>query len=187
MCVRASAMAKAGGFNTQLGRDGSALPISCEETEWCLRATRMTNGIFMFDPDAVIHHKVPTSRLTWSYLVVRCFAEGVSKARLSRLIPSTGALGNEKRYVWQAFTQTAGRELRAAGHGDLPALGRLMALWLGIGCAAAGYMGSTLLTAAKTAISSQFGLKKTPPISTTANGSEPLKTVAGYDAKPHNL
>jgi glucosyl-dolichyl phosphate glucuronosyltransferase len=145
MCVRREAFERVGGFNPALGRVNSFLPISCEETEWCLRARRDIPGLkFMMEPRAVSYHKVPAERLTWKYLAIRCLAEGISKARLTKMHGSTSILHTEKSYV--ARTLTAGL-LRYAGEtlrGDIYGLGRIAAVCVGLGSAVAGYVAGIL-------------------------------------------
>ena len=54
-----------------------------EEAEFCLRLkTHLPDSIVLFEPDAVIYHKVPVSRSSLNYLKKRAFDEGKSKARL---------------------------------------------------------------------------------------------------------
>jgi GT2 family glycosyltransferase len=76
----------AGRFVADLGRQGTSFPLSCDDTEICIRAKRvLPEGRFMLDPSCIVWHKVPSSRLTWSYFCVRCYAERVSKANVAFL------------------------------------------------------------------------------------------------------
>lgn len=99
MAFRADVLARVGGFATELGRVGS-IPLGCEETELGLRVNRDGGRIVLTDR-SVVDHVVPRSRTTVSYVLRRCFAEGVSKAVVRRLADAGPAvLGPERRYVW---------------------------------------------------------------------------------------
>ena len=90
---------KVGGFNGALGRAGGSL-ISCEETEFCLRASAaFPSGRFVFDPDGKLLHKVPRGRRSLRYFVRRCYAEGRSKAILADLVSQHDALKTERDYA----------------------------------------------------------------------------------------
>jgi glucosyl-dolichyl phosphate glucuronosyltransferase len=145
MCVRREAFERVGGFNPALGRANSFLPISCEETEWCLRARRDIPGLkFMMEPNAVSYHKVPADRLTWKYLAIRCLAEGISKARLTKMHGSTSVLHTEKSYVARTLTASVLRYAGETLRGDLSGLGRIAAVVVGLGSAVLGYAGGIL-------------------------------------------
>ena len=100
MCVRRDVFDRTGGFAHWLGRTGSKLPISCEETEFCIRANQAcAPGWFEYEPTAVIQHKIKAERLTFRYFLTRCWAEGISKARLMAGVGSPGDLSVERSYV----------------------------------------------------------------------------------------
>lgn len=109
MGLRRSVFDSIGGFDSRLGRNGSRLPISCEETEFSLRATRANPGAkLVYTSDAVTEHKVPAERLTFGYFVLRCFAEGVSKARLAQ-IAGANSLAVERSYVLRTLSAGCAR------------------------------------------------------------------------------
>ena len=73
---------------------------SCEETEFCIRASGLfPGGIWLYCPRARIRHVVPAQRTTWRYFVHRCRMEGTAKAVLTGLTGSRDGLGSERRYV----------------------------------------------------------------------------------------
>ena len=75
-----------GGFRTEIGRIGT-LPMGCEETELCIRASQhWPKKVFLYEPQARIHHNIPSSRASWRYFRTRCFAEGLSKATVTRYV-----------------------------------------------------------------------------------------------------
>ena len=92
MSMRASVLARAGAFDSRLGRANTAgrtLAGSAEETEFCIRAARENPGHhWLYDPRAVVRHAVPRSRSTWSYFVRRTIVEGRAKGTLARIAGS---------------------------------------------------------------------------------------------------
>lgn len=86
-----------GGFTGDVGHHGTKVGGG-EEVVFCLEATRTTGGVFVFEPSAVAHHKLPASRLTWRYLVRRTYGEGRTKARLASFVDGE-PLGDEKAFA----------------------------------------------------------------------------------------
>jgi GT2 family glycosyltransferase len=141
-CIKREVFARVGGFDSRLGRGKGKLPLSCEETELCIRARGLIGSIrFMFEPDAVIFHKVSAQRLTWRYFGLRCYAEGLSKAYLTTLIAPQGVvLSSERSYVLR--TLSAGL-VRGLGDTllrfDRGGLARMVAIIFGLSCAVTGF------------------------------------------------
>ncbi len=106
MSVRADVLRGVGGFATKLGRregGGAVLGVvaeSCEETEFCIRASNhYLGGFWVHCPSAKVRHAVPAQRATWKYFVYRCRMEGTAKAVLTGLTGTKDGLGSERRYV----------------------------------------------------------------------------------------
>lgn len=100
MSFRRSVFEAAGGFRTGIGRVG-AVPVGCEETEFCIRVNqRLPGTIFLYEPDARITHHVPASRATWAYYRGRCHAEGRSKVLVSRYVGRIDGLSSERAYTF---------------------------------------------------------------------------------------
>jgi GT2 family glycosyltransferase/O-antigen/teichoic acid export membrane protein len=142
MCIKRQAFAIAGGFTSELGRTRSGLAFGCEETEFCIRATRHLPGkSFVIEPAARVVHKVTKKRAAWSYFVSRCYAEGLSKAKLRGLVGNDRSLATERSYV----VKTLPAAIRS-GFDDLffrgaPAgLSRVAAIVIGVLAAAVGYV-----------------------------------------------
>jgi glycosyltransferase involved in cell wall biosynthesis len=82
--IRKDVFNKTGLFGIQFGRVGDT--GVAEEAEFCLRLKiHLPDSIILFEPDAVIYHKVSISRSTLDYLRRRAFDEGKSKGRLVSL------------------------------------------------------------------------------------------------------
>ncbi len=99
MSIRRDVLELAGGFSGHLGRIG-ADTAGCEETELCIRAANRDPGrFFAHEPAARVTHRVPESRSSWRYYAQRCWAEGRSKAVVSRLSTGSGTLRTERSYA----------------------------------------------------------------------------------------
>jgi hypothetical protein len=140
MALRRSAFERVGGFDSRLGRNGSKLPISCEETEFSLRVARADPyAKFVYAPGSAVAHKVPPERLTLRYFVLRCFAEGVSKARVARLAGAT-SLATERAYVMHTlFGSVARGVIDSVVKLELWAGGRAVVIMVGLASAVVGY------------------------------------------------
>lgn len=132
-----------GGFSYILGRGRSGVKlVSCDETELCIRAKiSFPQCRFMLEPAAVVRHKVPSSRLTWGYFRLRCYAEGISKAYLTTLLKTRGALGTERSYVLWTLSSGFMRGLvDFAFRFNSDGLKRSAAIGLGLASAGAGFL-----------------------------------------------
>jgi len=86
-----------GSFGTELGRKGSKL-LAGEETELCLRMEKKGYKIF-YEPEAIVFHRVESSRLTKSYIRKRAYWHGRSHALLElRHYGQAHVLENANRY-----------------------------------------------------------------------------------------
>jgi len=141
MSFRAEALRALGGFRHEIGRVGTR-PLGCEETELCIRlAQRWPGSLLLYEPRAVVQHRVPATRTTWRYFRQRCYAEGLSKARVSRLVRAQAGLASERR---QAAAVLPVATLRAVSHGvgqrDGAAFARAGAIVAGLAFTTAGYL-----------------------------------------------
>jgi GT2 family glycosyltransferase len=99
MSFRREVFDTVGGFTDGLGRVGSR-PLGCEETELGIRLRQWrADSRLVYEPAAVVHHRVTEDRAAWRYFCSRCFAEGISKAIVSRRVGARDALETERRYV----------------------------------------------------------------------------------------
>jgi hypothetical protein len=131
----------AGGFPSHLGRTSAQRrPLGCEETEFCIRVSQhRPDWKFVFDPRAVIHHRVPAERERFAYFRSRCFAEGLSKAAVTRSVGVADALSVERRYTTRTLARGVARGLGDAMRGDRAGIERCCAISVGVLAAAAGY------------------------------------------------
>lgn len=138
MAFRSNVFAEVGGFRPGIGRVGRR-PVGCEETELCIRARQhFRGGTFIFRPDAAVCHRVPEERSRPGYFRARCYAEGISKALVSRCVGTGDALSSERAYVLRTLPVGIVRRLRSRSGG--PARFRqAFAIVAGVGVTAAGY------------------------------------------------
>jgi glycosyltransferase involved in cell wall biosynthesis len=127
-------------FRSGLGRIGT-VPLGGEETDLCIRAARkFPNGVILYEPSASVRHLVTPERAQWQYFMRRCYAEGISKAAISRFVGSQSGLSSERSYVakvlprgvWNGLMQT----LRGRGWAGAS---RAVAIVAGLGATAVGY------------------------------------------------
>lgn len=141
MSFRREAFAIAGGFDTAVGRVGTR-PVGGEETEFCIRLRRRRPGtVLMYEPSARVRHSVPAARSSWRYFRARCYAEGLSKAVVSRLAGSDDGLASERRYVMATLPIGVLRNLALAiPRRDLSGPARAGAIVAGLVVTIAGYV-----------------------------------------------
>ncbi|GAA3438082.1 hypothetical protein GCM10018954_076980 [Kutzneria kofuensis] len=111
MSFRRTVFEAVGGFTEDMGRVG-AVPVGCEETELCIRLRqRDPSARIVFEPRALVRHRVSADRLSWSYLRRRSWGEGISKAAVSRLVGPGDALSTERAYTTRIIPAAFLREL----------------------------------------------------------------------------
>ena len=96
--------------------------------------------------------------MTWKYLFSRCFAEGVSKAAVARMVGSEAALESEKSYATKVLPKAVGRELLRGVRGQRSGFAGATAVVLGLACTTAGY--------ARGKFARPAGTQPTPPVHT---------------------
>lgn len=141
MSFRSEVFAEVGEFDSSVGRVG-ANPVGCEETELCIRASRRwPGGRILYVPAARVRHTVPADRGTWRYFRARCFAEGRSKAQVTRLAGAGAGLASERRYSSRVLPAgILARARNAARERRLQPLSAAVAIGAGFGLTVAGYL-----------------------------------------------
>ncbi len=145
MCLKREIFAKVGGFRHTMGHV-AAKPMGCEETELCIRARQCwPHKMFLYEPHTSIQHLVPNSRLNWAYFRARCFAEGQSKALVSRTVGAGDGLASEWTYALKTLPQGVVRGLAdAVLRRDRMGLARAGVILAGLAITAAGYFQQTI-------------------------------------------
>jgi glucosyl-dolichyl phosphate glucuronosyltransferase len=140
MSFRRELFSEFGGFRNGIGRVGTN-PVGCEETEFCLRVSRARpGGRFVYQPLALVHHRVPARRARWRYFLARCYGEGVSKALVVRAAGFRDGLAAERSYAASALTSGFCSALLAAlTLRDRSGFLRAAAIVAGLAAASAGF------------------------------------------------
>ncbi|MBG0832523.1 glycosyltransferase [Planomonospora sp. ID67723] len=145
---RREVVADTGGFHTGIGRSVQGRkprPLGCEETEFCIRLSqRMPGAVMMFEPEAVIGHKVSAARARFSYFRSRCYAEGLSKALVTQSVGAGDGLASERAHALKALPLGALRGVGEALRGDVSGLGRAAAIVVGLAWTTWGYVVGSL-------------------------------------------
>lgn len=145
MSFRRELFSELGGFRHGIGRLGTR-PVGCEETDFCLRVERAhPDGCFVYQPLALVHHRVPAQRARWSYFLARCYGEGLSKALIVGAAGFRRGLAAERAYTARALTSGFCSALLAAmTFRDRSGLLRATAITAGLAAAAAGFCSGRL-------------------------------------------
>lgn len=122
-------------------KQAAPLPISCDETELCIRLSRrLPESRLLHEPRARVLHRVPRQRATWSYFRTRCYAEGLSKAFVTRMVGAGAGLSSERSYVLRTLPAAVGRGLLSLlMQLDKDVAGRTGAVLAGLAITAFGY------------------------------------------------
>ena len=139
MSFRREILAEIGGFSIELGRVDSS-PFGCEETELCLRVSQhYPDAILLYEPAAMVSHRVGKQRARWRYLRSRCYAEGRSKATVASLAGAGSALSSERSYVRSTIPRGVCRSLWKAVRGRPSGLLSAFALMMAVLITGFGY------------------------------------------------
>ena len=137
---RREVFGQVGGFRSGIGRAQGKRPLGCEETELCIRLTQqMPGAVLLFDDRAKIWHRVAAERARFAYYRSRCYAEGFSKAMVTRSVGASDGLSSERRYTTRTLPRGVVRGLGDALSGDAAGVGRASAIIAGLATVTAGY------------------------------------------------
>ena len=140
MSVRKDMFLEMGGFRKNFGKVG--VRPQPEETELCIRlAQERPQGHWIYEPKAVVFHRVPPSRGQFRYFISRCFSEGSGKAALAKLVGSQASLSTERQYVQRTLPMGTAKGLVDFATGrDSAGLARAGAIVVGLFTTGAGYL-----------------------------------------------
>jgi glycosyltransferase involved in cell wall biosynthesis len=150
MSVRRDVFDISGGFRSGYGnvKSGtSSRPVwlrstaGDEETEFCIQALkRYPKGVWLYEPQAQVRHKVPAARGRWDYFLRRCYDEGFGKALLSQFVGAQHGLASERAYTLRTLPQGVVKNLDdALFRRDWAGLARAGAIVIGLAVTMAGY------------------------------------------------
>lgn len=152
MSIRREVFDTVGDFHSEIERIGKQHAGGCEETELCIRARQhWPQGVFFYQPQARVFHRIPGSRARWRYFYSRCYAEGLAKAIVARHVGAKDSLASERAYTFRTLPQAVVYGLAdTIFHHDRAGLARVGAIVTGLAATTAGYLvGSAFLWEAK--------------------------------------
>ncbi len=113
MSFRREVFEKVGGFNENLGfsRRGTSY-VQAEEPEFALRMRKALGKGMVYNPDAIVYHKIPESKVRVRTLLRRAFYQGYSKAWLERHNVSGDPIATERAYLRTVLLKAVPARLR---------------------------------------------------------------------------
>lgn len=106
MSFRSIVFEEVEGFSTSVGRVGKNA-LGGEETELCLKIkANIENAKIIYEPTALVYHKVPISRCNINYLFRRAYGQGLSRARITNMLKKNSTLSFETKYLAYLLTKT---------------------------------------------------------------------------------
>ncbi|BCJ37396.1 hypothetical protein Athai_48990 [Actinocatenispora thailandica] len=136
MAVRTEAFRAVGGFRVDFGKVGDL--SRPEDTDLCLRMSRVAGGIWWYAPDARVRHPVDADKALLRYFLGRCYQEGRGKIALARLNRGPASLSSERGYLLGTVPRAVLRGATAPLRGDSAALLPTAAMLAGVGAAGCG-------------------------------------------------
>ncbi|MBS7635383.1 glycosyltransferase family 2 protein [Candidatus Bathyarchaeota archaeon] len=138
MSFRREVFEKVGFFRSDVGRFGKR-SLSGEEPDFSIRVLKnLPEAKILYDPSAIVYHKVIRSRLSLKYLFMRSLNEGVSKAMISNSAGSLAFLSTERNYLRYLFRVAIPSRLRHLY--NLNSLLQLASLFLSLTGFSLGYI-----------------------------------------------
>ncbi|KJS17472.1 MAG: hypothetical protein VR69_05080 [Peptococcaceae bacterium BRH_c4b] len=109
MSFRKEVIENVGYFSTAVGRLNK-LPLGCEETEYCVRVKQnYPNNKIVYEPRAIVYHKVSKQRERIKYVINRSYGEGISKKQVRKTFSKENVLASENNYLIFLLQQTLPR------------------------------------------------------------------------------
>jgi GT2 family glycosyltransferase len=139
MSFKKEVFQKAGMFNENLGfaRKGTSY-IQAEEPEFALRMRRELGKGVIYNPKAVVYHKIPPAKVKVGLLLKRAFYQGYSKALLKKLSISADSVATERSYLKALLLKHIPGRLKRFYR--LTELKKLLMLFACIGAVGLGFM-----------------------------------------------
>jgi len=138
MSFRIEVFDKVGYFDQRLGfgHRGTSY-MQGEEADFTLRMRREMGRGVIYNPDAVVYHKIPQWKTKPAVLLRRSFYQGYSKALLQRFNPASGPLATEGSYLSEVLFRFIPRRMRRVlsknAISEMKKLSLLIASVIGVG------------------------------------------------------
>jgi glucosyl-dolichyl phosphate glucuronosyltransferase len=135
MSFKREVFRKAGMFNENLGFARKGLSyIQAEEPELALRMKRELGKGVVYNPKAVVYHKITREKVKVNVLLKRAFYQGYSKALLKKLNISADSVATETSYLKALLTNyIPGRLKRSYRLSEMKKLLMLVACVIAVG------------------------------------------------------
>jgi glycosyltransferase involved in cell wall biosynthesis len=139
MSFRRQAFIRVGYFESRLGRVGKTL-LGSEEAQFSIRLLANSPSFkIIYEPSAVVYHRVPKNRQGLRHFAIRSFYEGFSKGLLDKMESSSNSvLSSERRYL--KYLLRVAFVCRLKGIYDWKKFLQLIMLLLSISLVLAGYL-----------------------------------------------
>jgi glycosyltransferase involved in cell wall biosynthesis len=142
MSFRKKIFKKVGYFRDDIGRYGTTL-LSKEETELSMRLLEgIPDAKIIYEPQAIVYHKVSGKRATFKYIWMRSFYEGVSNGLISQETKHSRVTSVESSYLKYLIGVAIPRRLARIYR--LKAAAQLLVLVLSMSAVFAGFFSSKL-------------------------------------------
>ncbi|MHB8491567.1 MAG: glycosyltransferase family 2 protein, partial [Solirubrobacteraceae bacterium] len=111
-----------------------------DDLDMCQRLLeRSPEARLIYEPRAIVHHYVHEQRLTWRYLMKRCFWAGRAKVSIMKGLGPAANMRADRRFVLRTLTVGVGQGLRDLWRGDIGGPLRAAAIIAALGVSAIGY------------------------------------------------
>ncbi len=139
MSFKREVFERVGVFNENLGfaRKGTSY-IQAEEPELALRMKQELGKGVMYNPDAIVYHKVSESKVKVKALLRRAFYQGYSKAWLGRHSVSGDSIATERSYLKTLLVKSIPRRMGRIY--DLTELKKLLFIMASISSVGLGFL-----------------------------------------------
>ena len=142
MSFRKGVFRKVGYFRLDIGRFGKML-LSKEETELSIRVLKgIPNSRIVYEPQAIVYHRVSAKRASLKYIWLRSFYEGISNDLISSESEPAPALSAEASYL--RYLIRVAIPSRLARIYSFKAAAQLLILALSMSAVSAGFISSKL-------------------------------------------
>lgn len=135
LSLRRSVFLELGGFNPNIGPKGESL-LQSAETDLCTRLYIQTGNKVLYNPEAIVGHRVYQYRTEPTFLLKRAFYQGVSK-RGMQLYTQT-ELDSESNFLKGLLIQSIPEKIQKIMSGKYKQ-GLLKAIFLILGIASVGF------------------------------------------------
>jgi len=116
-----------GGFNTRMGGIKGSKMLQGGETELCERMRRKYGRGVMYNPNAIVYHKIFERRTKICFLVKRAFWQGYSKAVMKSVVKK---IDEEKDFLKYLLIDRTTARLGGFIRGSVEDLSKLAFIWL---------------------------------------------------------